>query len=100
MFIGWDPATGRRIDRTVTVRLNRADAERELAAMVAAGWVEGPDGPVLTATKTKRCHVVDLDRATVDVLVDLAAQRGCDARADSRPTVTGRSPLRPRGATP
>jgi integrase len=38
----------------------------------SAGWVEGPDGPVLTATKTKRRHVVDLDPATVSVLVDLA----------------------------
>jgi integrase len=46
----------------------------------SAGWVEGPDGPVLTATKTKRRHVVDLDRCTVDVLVDRAANRGCHAR--------------------
>ncbi len=49
----------------------------------SAGWVEGPDGPVLTATKTKRRHVVDLDPETVDVLVDLAAQRGCAARAEA-----------------
>jgi integrase len=47
------------------------------------GWVEGPDGPVLTATKTKRDHVVDLDPATVSVLVDLAAARGCDARPEA-----------------
>jgi integrase len=26
-----------------------------------AGWVEGPNGPVLAATKTKRSHSVDLD---------------------------------------
>ncbi len=49
----------------------------------SAGWVEGPDGPVLTATKTKRRHLVELDPATVDVLVDLAAARGCDARAEA-----------------
>jgi integrase len=48
-----------------------------------AGWVEGPDGPVLSATKTKRRHVVDLDPATFDVLVDLAAQRGSRARPDA-----------------
>ncbi len=30
----------------------------------SAGWVEGPDGPVLAATKTKRRHVVDLDPMT------------------------------------
>src|SRR5947209_6874097 len=35
VFIGVDPATGRRRYRSVTVRGNRADAERELAAMVA-----------------------------------------------------------------
>jgi integrase len=45
----------------------------------SAGWVEGPDGPVLTTTKTKRRHVVDIDPTTLDVLVDLAAQRGCKA---------------------
>ena len=48
-----------------------------------AGWVEGPDGPVLTATKTKRRHVVDLDPATVEVLVDHAVDRGCQARPEA-----------------
>ena len=33
-----------------------------------AGWVEGPDGPVLTTTKTKRSHVVDLDPDSFAVL--------------------------------
>ncbi|MGE0309540.1 MAG: tyrosine-type recombinase/integrase [Acidimicrobiia bacterium] len=41
----------------------------------SAGWVEGPDGPVLAATKTKRRHVVDLDPMTIEVLGVLAAQR-------------------------
>ena len=41
-----------------------------------AGWVEGPNGPVLTATKTKRRHVVDLDPATCQVLADHADQAG------------------------
>lgn len=36
MFIARDPASGRRIDRSVTVRGSRTDAERELAAMVAS----------------------------------------------------------------
>jgi integrase len=49
----------------------------------SAGWVEGPDGPVLAATKTKRRHVVDLDPSTVEVLVDLIAARGCAARAEA-----------------
>ena len=40
MFIGRDPTSRRRIVRSVTVRGNRADAERELAAMVAAAHAE------------------------------------------------------------
>ena len=41
-----------------------------------AGWVEGPNGPVLTSTKTKRSHVVDLDPATVEVLAKHATAAG------------------------
>ena len=37
-----------------------------------AGWVEGPDGPVLTTTKTKRSHVVDLDPDSFAVLAEYA----------------------------
>ena len=37
-----------------------------------AGWVEGPDGPVLTTTKTKRSHVVDLDPDSFAVLAKYA----------------------------
>ena len=36
VFIGIDPDTHRRRYRSMTVRANRAEAERELAAMVAA----------------------------------------------------------------
>jgi integrase len=36
VFIGTDPDSGRRIDRSMTVRGSRTDAERELAATVAA----------------------------------------------------------------
>lgn len=38
-----------------------------------AGWVEGPDGPVLAPTKTKRRHVVDLDDESCHLLADRAA---------------------------
>jgi integrase len=37
-----------------------------------AGWVEGPHGPVLAPTKTKRGHVVDLDPDTLALLADHA----------------------------
>jgi len=43
-----------------------------------AGWVEGPDGPVLAPTKTKRPHVVDHDQCSVEVLTD-HARRCVDA---------------------
>jgi integrase len=36
VYIGTDPVTGHRLDRTATVRGTRADAESELAAMVAS----------------------------------------------------------------
>jgi integrase len=36
VYVGTDPETGRRVDRSVTVRGSRAEAERELAAMVAS----------------------------------------------------------------
>jgi integrase len=44
------------------------------------GWVEGPDGPVLAATKSKRRHVVDLDPASFAVLAAHAKRAG--ARRD------------------
>jgi integrase len=40
------------------------------------GWVEGPDGPMLGATKTKRHHVVDLDPASFAVLATHAEHVG------------------------
>lgn len=36
VYVGVDPETGRRIDQSMTLRGSRADAERELATMVAA----------------------------------------------------------------
>ena len=40
-----------------------------------SGWVEGPEGPVLAASKTKRSHVVDLDPVTFAVLAGLGPGR-------------------------
>jgi integrase len=36
-----------------------------------SGWVEGPHGPTLAATKSKRAHNVDLDPDTFQTLVEL-----------------------------
>lgn len=41
-----------------------------------ASWVEGPDGRVLTATKTRRRHCVDLDPTTCALLARHADDRG------------------------
>ncbi|MGH9228633.1 MAG: site-specific integrase [Acidimicrobiales bacterium] len=41
-----------------------------------AGWVEGPDGPVLTATKTRRKHSVDLEPTTCALLARHALDSG------------------------
>jgi integrase len=38
-----------------------------------AGWVEGPDGPVLAETKTRRSHVVDLDPGTCEIVARYVA---------------------------
>jgi integrase len=48
-----------------------------------AGWVEGPQGPVLAATKTKRSHVVDLDPSTFAVLTDHADNHRNNLRPDA-----------------
>lgn len=59
----------------------------------SAGWVEGPNGPVLTPTKTKRSHVVDLDPATVEVLVKHPAVAGPAREAICLPIMA----VRPHG---
>ena len=41
-----------------------------------AGWVDGPDGPVLAETKTRRSHVVDLDLGTCEIVARYAATVG------------------------
>lgn len=41
----------------------------------SAGWVEGPTGPVLAETKTRRRHLVELDTHTVAVLAALRHRR-------------------------
>jgi len=45
-----------------------------------AGWVEGPDGPVLAPTKTKRRHVVDLDEQSCQLLANRAAAASTSSR--------------------
>jgi integrase len=46
------------------------------------GWVEGPAGPVLAETKTKRRHTVELDATTIEVLTGYRNGRGSDVDRD------------------
>ncbi len=45
VFIGTDPDSGRRIDRSITVRGRRPDAERALADLVASAAQQRMVGP-------------------------------------------------------
>jgi integrase len=46
------------------------------------GWVEGPAGPVLAETKTKRRHTVELDETTTEVLTGYRNGRGTSVDRD------------------
>jgi integrase len=47
------------------------------------GWVEGPAGPVLTATKSKRRHTVELGQPSVDLLARQRASLADQCSQDS-----------------
>ena len=62
--------TGARRAQLLGLRWHNIDIDRARISF-CRGWVEGPDGPVLTSTKTKRPHTVDIDPATFAVLAVL-----------------------------
>jgi integrase len=61
--------TGARRAQLLGLRWRNVDLDHGRLSFTA-GWVEGPNGPVLSATKTKRRHVVDLDVGSASVLVE------------------------------
>jgi integrase len=63
--------TGARRAQLLGLRWHNIDLARGRISF-CAGWVEGPHGPVLTDTKTKRRHRVDLDPDSIDVLAEHA----------------------------
>ena len=67
--------TGARRAQLLGLRWNNISLTEERVAF-RAGWVEGPDGPVLADTKTKQSHVVDLDPGTCEILAAYAAMAG------------------------
>lgn len=64
--------TGARRAQLLAVRWDNIYREAMRVAF-CGGWVEGPNGPTLAATKTKRRHSVDLDPDTFEALVALDA---------------------------
>ena len=64
--------TGARRAQLLGLRWDNVSLTEERVAF-RAGWVEGPDGPVLADTKTKQSHVVDLDPGTCEILTGYAA---------------------------
>lgn len=69
-FVTLAAITGARRAQVLALRWGNVDLERARVSF-RRGWVEGPNGPVLTATKGKRSHVVDLDPTTFAVVADL-----------------------------
>ena len=68
VFVLLAAITGAR--RAQLLGLRREDVSRTTMRLAfRSGWVEGPDGPTLAATKSKRSHSVDLDLATYAALV-------------------------------
>lgn len=81
--------TGARRGQLLALRWRDLDLTAGVAAFTRA-VVTGPNGPVLTATKTDRTHQVELDQTTVATL--RALRRRADRRAaEGAVTVTGES---------
>jgi integrase len=66
-FVTLAAFTGGRRAQLLALRWRNVDLDAGRLSFTG-GWVEGPDGPVLAATKTKRRHAVDLDPGSLDVL--------------------------------
>ena len=86
-------STGARRSQLLGLRWSDVDLVRGGVGF-RLGLVEGPSGPVLVATKTRRTYRVDLDAASLDVLRAYHARRpeelcGVDgfvfAKGDGRP---------------
>ncbi len=66
-FVVVAATTGARRAQLLGLRWRNVDLDAARVSF-SAGWVEGPNGPVLAHTKTRRHHVVELDIHTVEVL--------------------------------
>jgi integrase len=75
LFVMLAAVTGARRAELLGLRWHNVHLETHRVSF-CAGWVEGPDGPVLAPTKTKRPHSVDLDPTTCVLLASQAHDRG------------------------
>ena len=75
LFIAIAVSTGARRAQLLALRWDNIDLARGRVAFVG-GWVEGPNGPVLTDTKTSRRHQVQVDHVTLARLTKRAENRG------------------------
>jgi integrase len=59
LFVTLAAVTGARRAQLLGLRWHNVQIDTQRVSF-RAGWVEGPSGPVLSATKTRRRHCVDL----------------------------------------
>ena len=76
LFVAIAVSTGARRAQLLALRWDNIDLSRGRVAFVG-GWVEGPNGPVLSDTKTSRRHQVQVDHVTLALL----AKRGENRRS-------------------
>ena len=72
--------TGARRGELLALRWADADIESRSLAIQRA-YTEGPPGPVLAPTETRRSHRVALDRTSILALQKLAANQGVDEQS-------------------
>ncbi|HET6950408.1 MAG TPA: hypothetical protein VFI47_08535 [Acidimicrobiales bacterium] len=75
LFVTLAAVTGARRAQLLGLRWHNVHLDTHSVSF-CAGWVEGPHGPVLAATKTRRNHAVDLDPTTCTLLARRANDRG------------------------
>ena len=93
--------TGARRSQLLALRWGDVDAERSAVAFTRA-LVEGPDGPELRPTKTRRPYRVALDAKTLAVLIEYKAGSAANVPADSfvfSSSADGSQPWRPNFVT-
>jgi integrase len=74
VFVLLAAITGARRSQLLALRWDDVN-HSTMRVSFRSGWVEGPQGPTLAATKSKRSHSVDLDPHTYQSLIALESNR-------------------------